>query len=118
MNLQINVVHNAKGQERFFVSFVQANGTSYPIRPGKTYKTRAIAEAVAAYEDFIDFYDPYCEREDETPAEMLYNLRELKKDLVSLLPDDDIAETLEKLHETTTIFEGAGITPAEIGGRR
>lgn len=109
MKLRIDTVHNAKGQERFFISFVQANGTSYPTRPGKTYKTKAIAEAVAAHDEFIDFFDPYCELEDETPAEMLYNLKELKKELEKAAPDEETAEIIEKLTDTITIFEVAGI---------
>lgn len=112
MNLRIDTVHNARGQERFFISFVQANGTSYPLKPRKTYKTRAIAEAVAAHEEFINYFDPFCEREDETPAQMLYNLKELKKDLEKAAPDEETAEIIEKLTDTITIFDIAGIKEA------
>jgi len=61
---------------------------------------------IEAYADFISSYDPfYADNQPEEPADMIYNLREIEKDLIENGTPADDPELWELLKEAIEAYQ-------------
>ena len=65
-------------------------------------------DAKTAYIDFLKYWDPYNTDDiPEAPEEMLYNLKEIKKDLeADNQPENDWTRSIAKINDTIKQIEG------------